>query len=84
MTTATTTTLAVAPTRPRRSPRAVPDGVPRWLWLFGVTVHRLEATRAGGPAAWVVSAGGGASGLAAVLFDTPEQERAPVAREDRT
>ena len=84
MTTTTTTALAGAPLRARRSPRAVPRGVPRWLWLFGVTVQRLGTPAADGTTAWVVSAGGGTSGFAAVLFDTTEQDRSDITREDRT
>jgi hypothetical protein len=78
MTTATTTTMAAAPVRARRSPRAVPSGVPRWLWLLGVTVQRLDAQ-----GAWVVSAGGGTVGVAAVLLDA-EQDTVDNTREDRS
>jgi hypothetical protein len=59
-------------TRRRRRP-ALPPGVPRWAWLFGVTVVPLTRDDTA-PRAWVVSAGAGTSHTAALVFDEPDHD----------
>lgn len=88
MTNTATAVLAGADARPTRRAgrsagrRATPRGVPRWLWLLGVTVQPLGPVEADGTRAWVVSAGAGASGMAALFFATVEQDPAEPTRED--
>jgi hypothetical protein len=47
-----------------------------------VTVQPLGPVEADGTRAWVVSAGAGASGMAALFFATVEQDPAEPTRED--
>jgi hypothetical protein len=90
--TMTTALTAVGATpRARRTPRArqraVPPGVPRWLWLLGVTVQPLGRPEAEGTRTWVVSAGAGLSGMAAMFFATLDEsatERTGLSGEDRS
>jgi hypothetical protein len=84
-TTLTATDAAIGLRRtPRARRRALPRGVPRWLWLLGVTVQPLGAPDPSGTQAWVVSAGAGTTGLAALFFATVEQGSADLSREDRS
>jgi hypothetical protein len=84
MTTAVTTHPPLA--RPRvdatRSRRATPQGLPRWLWLLGVGVAPLGPPDADGNRAWVVSAGGGVAGVAALFLETTGLDH-DTTREDR-
>jgi hypothetical protein len=74
MTTAMTThlPLAGAGVRTKRSRRAAPRRLPRWLWLLGVGVAPLGPPDADGTRTWLVSAGGGVAGMAALIFETSE------------
>ena len=58
----------------RRSPRVRPRGVPRWLWLLGVSLHPVGVPGPDGTRAWAVSAGIGPAGMTAVFVDPPEQD----------
>ena len=58
----------------RRARRTLPRGVPRWAWLFGVTVVPLEQEDPTAPQAWVLSAGAGATHTIAVFHETGWQE----------
>jgi hypothetical protein len=55
----------------RRARRTLPRGVPRWAWLFGVTVVPLEQKDPMAPRAWVVSGGAGTTYTAALFHDGP-------------
>ncbi len=57
----------------RRARRTRPAGVPRWAWLFGVTVVPLEQDDPDARQAWVVSAGAGTTHTAALFHDGPYQ-----------
>ena len=58
--------------RPRHHRRALPRGVPRWAWLFGVTVIPLTTDDRTSPPAWVLSVGAGTTQAAALIFDEPD------------
>jgi hypothetical protein len=69
------TDRAADPRSTGRSRRNRPAGVPRWLWLLGVAVVPVSTPdRSTGDATrgWVVSAGAGASHVAALFFDEPD------------
>ena len=55
----------------RRARRTLPRGVPRWAWLFGVTVVPLQQEDPTAPRTWVVSGGAGTTHAAALLHDGP-------------
>ena len=70
---APSTTHHLSRTR-RRARRTLPRGVPRWAWLFGVTVVMFEQELPTAPQAWVLSAGAGATHTIAVFHETGWQE----------
>lgn len=63
------TTRVAAPGRARRRTR--PTGIPRWAWLLGVTMVPLRQEDPDAPQAWVLSAGGGTTHVAALFHDGP-------------
>jgi hypothetical protein len=60
--------------RTRRTRGPLPPGVPRWAWLFGVTVVPLGPADPQAAQGWVVSAGAGTTHAAAVLLDDPDHD----------
>lgn len=60
------TDVRTARTRKRR-----PRGVPRWAWIFGVTVVPLVPADDDSRQTWVVSAGAGTTHTTALLYDEP-------------
>jgi hypothetical protein len=61
-----------------RTRRHRPRGVPRWMWVFGVTVvplsrdRRADGTDNGAmDRVWVLSAGAGTTHVAALVHDEP-------------
>ena len=71
-------------TRWRARRRELPRGVPGWLWLLGVSVRPLGEPDPNGERAWVVSAGAGPTGAAALFFATIEQDHDEQTREGRS
>lgn len=69
---------------PPASSRTTPRGLPRWLWLFGVTVNPLGVAEPDGTAAWIISAGVGPTSVMAVFLETSDQNQAATQRKDQT
>jgi|1185.fasta_scaffold44757_3 hypothetical protein len=85
------TTIAVSPKATaragvdtRRSKPVNPTGIPSWLGFLGVAVLPVSRPDGSGTRAWVVSVGAGTTGMAALVFDTPEHHRTDTTRRDQT
>jgi len=56
----------------RASSGSTSQGLPRWLWLFGVTVSPLRATEHDGTRGWIVCGGSGLALVTAVISETDQ------------
>jgi hypothetical protein len=68
------TAQAVTRSASRSRRRTLPRGVPRWAWLFGVSVVPLSREDHAAARGWVVSAGAGTAHAAVLFFEHPDHD----------